>query len=211
MVMHESQSLLMEMQACRSREFLGFAAPILAEEFGSDGPAWHPDNVHRLYTRVSRSLIRVDADEVTYNLHIFVRFELEQALLTGDLAVSDVPAAWNERYAADLGIEPANDAEGCLQDVHWSLTLVGYFPTYTLGNLYAAQLHERARQELGDLDAAFAQGDFRPLLDWLRERVHRHGRRYLPARLIEKATGAAPSPAPLLRRLSVLANGVHGV
>jgi carboxypeptidase Taq len=207
---HESQSRLWENLVGRSvgfwRHFLPRACTAIPGAF--DGVT--PEGFQRAVSRVTPTPIRTEADEVTYNLHIFVRFELEQALLAGDLAVRDVPAAWNDHYAADLGITPKNDAEGCLQDVHWSQTLVGYFPTYTLGNLYAAQLHDRAREELGDLDGAFARGEFAPLLEWLRERVYRHGRRYPPARLIELATGAPPSPAPLLRHLSGVVDRVYG-
>ena len=138
------------------------------------------DAFHAAVNRVEPSLIRVQADEATYNLHVILRFELEQALLTGDLPVGDLPAAWNEKYREILGVTPRNDAEGCLQDIHWSAGLIGYFPTYTLGNLYAAQLFATADAELGDLDAAFAQGDFHGLLDWLREKVHRQGRGIAP-------------------------------
>ena len=143
----------------------------------------------------------MQADEVTYNLHVLLRFELEQALLTGDLQVSDVPAAWNEAMRRLLGLTPPHDADGCLQDIHWSAGLFGYFPTYTLGNLYAAQLFASAKAELGDLGPAFAHGEFAPLLAWLRAKVHRHGRRYRPARLIELATGAPPDPQPLIDAL----------
>ena len=134
---------------------------------------------------------------MTYNLHIIVRFELEQALLTGDLAVADLPAAWNQKYRETLGVTPANDAEGCLQDIHWSAGLIGYFPTYTLGNLYAAQLFAQADAELGGLDEAFARGDFSGLLGWLRTKVHSPGPA-LPARGTDRAhhrLEARPPPA----------------
>jgi carboxypeptidase Taq len=160
---------------------------------------------------VKPTLIRVDADEVTYNLHIFLRFELEQALLDGDLSAEDLPGAWNERFEASFGVRPGNDREGCLQDVHWSSGLFGYFPTYALGNVYAAQLYARAEEELGDLDAAFAKGEFAPLLRWFRERVHGHGRRYRPRRLIEVVTGAPPSHEPLVRHLNAKYAGIYGL
>jgi carboxypeptidase Taq len=130
-----------------------------------------------------------------------LRFELEQALLSGDLAVGEVPFAWNESMQRLLGLTPPDDAGGCLQDIHWSCGLFGYFPTYTLGNLYAAQLFARANAELGDLGPSFARGEFTPLLEWLRVKVHRQGRRYRSARLIEHATGAPPSPEPLVTAL----------
>ncbi len=147
------------------------------------------------------TFIRVEADEVTYNLHILIRFELEQALLSGDLPVADLPAAWNEAYRRQLGITPRDDAEGCLQDGHWASGLIGYFPTYTLGNLIAAQLFDRATDDLGDLSDPFSRGDFSPLLNWLRERVHRHGSLYPAPRLVEQATGMALDPCPLLSGL----------
>jgi carboxypeptidase Taq len=150
---------------------------------------------------VCPSLIRVQADEVTYNLHIIIRFELEQALLGGDLPVGDLPGAWNQKYEDALGVRPRNDAEGCLQDIHWSAGLFGYFPTYTLGNLYAAQLYAKARADLAGLDESFARGEFGELLTWLHDNVHRHGQRYRPASLIERVTGAKPDHRPLITAL----------
>jgi carboxypeptidase Taq len=140
----------------------------------------------------------VEADEVTYNLHILLRFELELALLRGELQVADLPSAWNEKFKAYMGFEPPNDAEGVLQDVHWSGGMIGYFPTYTLGNLYAAQLFEAAERDLGDLQAQFRKGEFAPLLEWLREKVHHQGQRYPAKELIARITGAPPSAEPLL-------------
>ena len=156
-------------------------------------------------------MIRVQADEVTYNLHIIVRFELEQALLTGDLPVADLPAAWNQKYGEALGVKPSNDAEGCLQDIHWSAGLIGYFPTYTLGNLYAAQLFARAQTELGGLDEAFAQGDYSDLLAWLRAKVHREGQRRRPAELIEHITGSGPDHRPLIAALTKKYSELYGI
>jgi carboxypeptidase Taq len=160
---------------------------------------------------VEPSLIRVQADEVTYNLHIIIRFELEQALISGDLPISDLPAAWNQKYTEMLGITPANAAEGCLQDIHWSAGLFGYFPTYTLGNLYAAQLFNTARSELAGLDDSFARGDFAELLSWLRDKIHRYGQRYRPIPLIERATGARPSARPLIESLRHKYGELYGV
>jgi carboxypeptidase Taq len=148
------------------------------------------------------SLIRTESDEATYNLHVIVRFELEQALLSGDLPVADLPAAWNAKYREYLGIEPPSDANGVLQDVHWSAGLFGYFPTYSLGNLYASQLFEQARQDLGDLDDQFRRGEFGPLRDWLRRQVHQHGQRYSAAELVERITGQPLSHGPLMAHLN---------
>jgi carboxypeptidase Taq len=198
---HESQSRLWENAVGRSRPFWIHVFPLARRVFHAALTDVTLDDFLFAVNRVEPSLIRVQADEVTYNLHVLLRFELEQALLSGDLAVGDVPAAWDEGMRRLLGLTPPNDAEGCLQDIHWSAGLFGYFPTYTLGNLYAAQLYARAQADLGDLGAAFARGDFSDLLAWLRTRVHRQGRRYLPARLIEHATGAPPDPQPLIDAL----------
>jgi carboxypeptidase Taq len=150
---------------------------------------------------VRPSLIRVEADEATYNLHILLRFEIEKALLTGDLGVKDLPGAWNEKVKNYLGLTPPDDAKGCLQDVHWSHGAFGYFPTYTLGNLYAAQFFEKARGDVGDLDTMFSRGDFQPLLKWLREKIHRQGRKYAARELVKRVTGKELSAQPLLGHL----------
>ena len=160
---------------------------------------------------VEASFIRVTADEVTYNLHILIRFELEQALMSGNLSPADVPDAWNAAYRHHLGIMPANDAEGCLQDGHWAAGMFGYFPTYTLGNVIAAQLFARADADLGGLDAAFACGDFSGLLGWLRERVYRAGGRYTAARLVEHATGSPPDSRPLVASLRRKYEELYGI
>jgi carboxypeptidase Taq len=171
-----------------------------------DGEAFHFAVNH-----VEATPTRVGADELTYNLHVLVRFELEQALLAGDLKTVDVPAAWNEAYRHYLGVVPANDAEGCLQDSHWAAGLFGYFPSYTLGNVFAAQLFARAARDLGDLGRPFARGDFGGLLGWLRDKVYRHGSRFPAARLIEEATGAAPDHRPLVRMLRRKYGELYGV
>lgn len=159
------------------------------------------DDFHFAINNVQPSWIRVEADEVTYNLHIMLRFDLEQALISGDLQPADVPAAWNERFQEYFGMTPPNDALGCLQDVHWSAGLFGYFPTYALGNMYASQFFEQARTELGDLSAMFARGEFHPLKAWLNEKIHRHGMRYRASVLVEKVTGRPLSAEPLLTHL----------
>jgi carboxypeptidase Taq len=170
-----------------------------------------PDDFHFAVNAVEGSLLRAGADEATYNLHILVRFELERALIAGDLAAADLPAAWNEAYRHYLGVVPRDDGEGCLQDGHWAAGMFGYFPTYTLGNVMAAQLFAQARQELGDLDAAFARGDFGGLLGWLREKVYRQGGRYPAARLIERVTGSPPDHRPLLEGLRRKYGELYGI
>lgn len=189
MVLHESQSLLVEMQACRTREFYGWAGPRLRAAFDGDGPAWEPDNLHRLSIRVQPDLIRVDADEVTYPAHVILRYRLEKALLAGDLALADLPGAWADGMRSLLGIEPPTDREGCLQDIHWYAGAWGYFPTYTLGALAAAQIFQAAVASEPSIMAGIGQGDFAPLMTWLRARVHSHGSRISTDELLTEATG----------------------
>lgn len=176
MVAHESQSLLLEMQVCRGREFLEFAAPLIAAAFPAsverNPVAFSLDNLSRLYTRVRRSFIRVDADEVTYPAHVLLRYDLERALIDGSLAVGDLPAVWDEQMWRLLGLRTlGNDRDGCLQDVHWPAGLFGYFPMYTLGAVVAAQLFAAAKQRHPDLTDAIAKGDFAPLDAWLRDAI----------------------------------------
>ncbi|MGE0735330.1 MAG: carboxypeptidase M32 [Alphaproteobacteria bacterium] len=197
MVIHESQSLLMEMQASRSREFLSFAAPLMRDAFdGQVGDAaWQPENLFRLYTQVARSFIRTDADEVTYPAHVILRYRLERALIAGDLALRDLPGAWNDGLKQLLGIVPPDDRLGCLQDIHWYDGAFGYFPTYTLGAMAAAQLFDAAKRETQDLPTKIARGDFKPLVDWLAENVHGQAC-YLSTRdLLTAATGKPLDPA----------------
>ncbi len=189
MDIHESQSLLIEMQACRSKEFLTFASPIMQDVFGRSGPEWSPENLYRLYTRVEPDLIRVDADEVTYPLHIILRYRLEQALLSGDLPLDDLPGAWNDGMQELLGLTPPDDEDGCLQDIHWYDGAFGYFPSYTYGALTAAQLFRAATETHGDILPGIGHGDFKPLYVWLRENVHSLGRLRETPELIRNATG----------------------
>jgi carboxypeptidase Taq len=189
MAVHESQSLLLEMQVCRSRAFLRFAAPILRDAFAGDSPDWEAGALYRRQTRVQRSLIRVDADEVTYPAHVILRYRLEQAMISGDLVPADLPGAWTEGLRSLLGIAPSNDRDGCLQDIHWYDGVWGYFPTYTLGALIAAQLFDAVRASLPDVSEAIATGEFAPLLSWLRERVHSKASLLSTAELVEGATG----------------------
>jgi carboxypeptidase Taq len=190
MAVHESQSLLMEMQACRSREFTEFLAPVLREVFGVSGPDWEAENLYRLNTRVKRSLIRVDADEVTYPAHVILRYRLERALIDGSLALRDLPGAWNEGMRTLVGIVPPDDRLGCLQDIHWYDGAFGYFPTYTLGAMLAAQLFAAAKRADPAILPGIQRGDFAPLLAWLRRNVHGKGSLLSAADLITEATGA---------------------
>jgi carboxypeptidase Taq len=198
---HESQSRMWENMVGRSGGFWRWCLPhaqaALPERFA--GRTWQ--EVQRAANAVRKSLIRVSADEVTYSLHIVLRFELELALVEGDLAVADVPAAWNERVLDYLGLEVPDDARGVLQDVHWSEGIFGYFPTYALGNVIAGQLWARVTAELPDLDERFAAGDFAPLRAWLGEHVHRVGRRLMPGELLERVVGGPLDPGPYLNYL----------
>jgi len=198
---HESQSRLWENLVGRSRAFWQHFFPQLAGAFPAAVADVTLDAFYWAINHVAPSLIRVEADEATYNLHIVVRFELEQALLKGDLAVGDLPAAWREKYGEYLGVEPHDDADGVLQDIHWSAGLVGYFPTYALGNLYAAQFFEQADRDLGGLDRLIARGEFNPLVEWLRKHIHHPGQRYTAAELVERVTGRPLSHDPLMNHL----------
>jgi len=191
MAAHESQSLIVEMQAVRSDSYLSYLAPLAADAFAV------PITVDALKSRlrhVERSFIRVEADEMTYPAHVILRFRLEQALIAGDLAVADLPAAWNEGFAALLGITPPDDRRGCLQDIHWYDGLIGYFPSYTLGAMAAAQLMSAARKALPNLDASLATGDLSPLIAWLTENVHAQGARLSFNDLLAAATGEPLNP-----------------
>lgn len=189
MVLHESQSLLIEMQVCRSREFLAYATPILRKAFQGSGAAWSEDNLHRLYTRVRPDLIRVDADEVTYPAHVILRYRLEQAMLSGDLPIADLPHAWNDGMQTLLGVEVPDDRMGCMQDIHWAVGSIGYFPTYTLGAIAAAQIFAAAKEQDGSILPGIAKGNFKPLLRWLRTHVHGKGSLMSTDALLRAATG----------------------
>lgn len=189
MSVHESQSLLVEMQVCRSRPFIDWAGPIMTEAFSGTGPAWETENLHRLYTQVKPDFIRVDADEVTYPAHVILRYRLEKALLSGDMSLYDLPGAWNDGLKALLGIVPASDREGCLQDVHWYDGAWGYFPTYTLGAMTAAQLFASAKEADVDIEVGITKGNFHPLMAWLGENVHGKGRLMSASELLTQATG----------------------
>jgi carboxypeptidase Taq len=191
MSVHESQSLLMEMQACRSREFLEFAAPLLRAAFGGKGKAWEADNLYRVYTQVERGFIRVDADEVTYPAHVILRYRLEKAMVAGDLEIEDLPGEWNRGMRELVGVTPPSDREGCLQDIHWYDGAWGYFPTYTLGAMTAAQLFAAAKRAVPGIPDAIARGDFAPLLGWLRANVHGKASSLSTDALLRAATGSS--------------------
>lgn len=200
MGVHESQSRLYENQLGRSRPFCHWLFGRMRDSFGDLGVA-DEEAFYAAVNRVHRGFIRTEADEVQYNLHILLRFDLERALIAGDLAVADLEAAWNDRFAQDFGYEVDRASNGVLQDVHWAVGLFGYFPTYSLGNVYAGCLHAALRRAVPDLDTHLAQGDPGPATAWLRENVQRHGGLYPPRELITRACGAAPTPAPLLAYL----------
>ncbi len=207
---HESQSRMWENFVGRSLGFWRYFFPRAQKRFAALAEAALEDFVFAI-NEVKPSLIRVEADEVTYNLHVLLRFELELALFRGELDPSDLPQAWNEKMRVYLGLEPATYADGVMQDVHWSGGSFGYFPTYTLGNVYAAQLFAAAERALGPLEERFARGEFEPLLAWLRANVHRHGRRYLPPELIERATGEPPTARYLNAYLEAKFGALYGL
>jgi carboxypeptidase Taq len=208
---HESQSRLWENFVGRSRAFWRFFWPKVQSEFAPATAGVGEDDWYRAINDVRPSFIRTESDETTYNLHILLRFELEQAMLKGDVGVSDLPEAWNGKMKEYLGVTPPDAARGVLQDVHWSGGGIAYFPTYTLGNLYAAQFFAQARKDLGDVDAQFARGEFAPLLGWLRKNIHAHGRRYSAGDLVRRVTGESLSAKPLLEHLNRKAGEIYGV
>jgi carboxypeptidase Taq len=197
---HESQSRLWENQVGRGRAFWEHFFPKAQQTFACLRDVKLDDYVFAI-NDVQPSFIRVEADEATYNMHIILRFELEQALINGDLQPADVPGAWNDRFKKSFQLTPPNNAQGCLQDIHWSMGGLGYFPTYTLGNLYAAQFMEQAREDLGDLDADFRRGQFGRMKGWLNEKIHRSGHRYPAGDLCMRVTGKPLSHTPLIAYL----------
>jgi carboxypeptidase Taq len=198
---HESQSRMWENLVGRSLGFWKFFYPQAQQVFPSLGGV-NLSSFHLAINEVRPDLIRTEADEVTYNLHILLRFELERALIRGDLQVADLPGAWNEKVEEFLGMTPPNHAQGVMQDVHWSGGHFGYFPTYALGNIYAAQFFAKAAKDLGDLSGQFAEGDFTPLLQWLRQQIHSQGKRYRPRQLVQAVTGEDLNPAYLINYLT---------
>lgn len=208
---HESQSRMWENMVGRGKPFWNWALPVANKHFDGAFNDIDLDTFVKSMNTCTPSFIRVESDESTYNLHVMLRFELERALISGDLAIKDLPAAWNEKFKSFLGLDVPNDTNGCLQDVHWSFGLVGYFPTYTLGNLYAAQLWETINEQIPDLDTQMAAGDFSDLLTWLRENIHQHGRRYSAAQLCQRATGKPLEADPLMRHLERRVKPAYGM
>jgi carboxypeptidase Taq len=208
---HESQSRTWENQVGRSRPFWEHFFPRAQQTFPESLSGVTLDDFYFAINDVQPSFIRVEADEVTYNLHIILRFEMEQALISGDLAPADVPGAWNEKFQHFFQLTPPDNARGCLQDIHWSIGALGYFPTYTLGNLYAAQFMEKARQDLGNLDDDFRRGQFHRLKTWLNDNIHHPGQRYRPRQLCERVTERPLSHQPLLRYMKEKFGPLYGV
>ena len=202
MVVHESQSLFMEMQSSRARPFTAYLADKARTAFGqADDPAMTADNLSRLVNRVEKGFIRVEADETTYPLHIVLRWRLEKALIGGDLAVADLPGAWNDGMEDLLGIVPPDDRRGCLQDIHWPVGAFGYFPCYTLGALMAAQLFKAMLRDIPDAYEQLGHGSFVEILPWLRKNVHEQGCRFTYDRLLHEVTGEALGPDAFLDHL----------
>lgn len=208
---HESQSRLWENQVGRSRDYWTRYYPLLKEHFPAQLASLNLDGFLRAINRVEPSFIRVEADEVTYNLHIVLRFELELALFDGKLDAGDLEAAWNEGMRRNLGVTPPSPSRGYMQDVHWSCGLLGYFPTYTLGNLRAAQLFAAARHDLPDLSGDIRQGRFAPLKGWLSDKIYRHGRRHSGDALMEAATGSRTDAGPFLAYLEEKYAALYGI
>ena len=201
MSLHESQSLLIEMQVCRSRPFIKWAAGLMRNTFQGNGSAWASENLYRLYTHVEPGFIRVDADEVTYPAHVILRYRLERALLDKSMSLSDLPTAWNDGMMELLGIAPPSDREGCLQDVHWFDGAWGYFPTYTLGAMTAAQLYEAACRDIPKIPDCVAKGNFKPLVAWLGDKVHSKGRLMSSDKLLTHATGQKLTASKFINHL----------
>jgi carboxypeptidase Taq len=208
---HESQSRMWENLVGRSQSFWQHFFPLAQQAFPQALSDVTSSDFVFAVNDVRPSLIRVEADEATYNLHIIIRFELEQALINGDLLVADLPDAWSAKYLEYLGIQPRKHSQGILQDIHWSAGLFGYFPTYTLGNLYAAQLFAQANRELGGLDEAFARGEFTGLLQWLRRNIHSRGQSYTASELVSRITGEPLSQTPLLSYLREKYTPLYGL
>jgi carboxypeptidase Taq len=201
LALEESQSLLFEMNLCRSRPFVKYVRPLMEKYLQVSGPEWEDANLYRHLTRVRRSTIRMDADELTYPVHIMLRYELEKKILEGSLPVADLPEAWNANLEQRLNIRPSNDVEGCLQDIHWAVGHFGYFPSYVLGAVIAGQLYEAMRAARPSLDEEIASGQFAGVMDWLRDNVHGVGARLPVQDLIKQATGKPLSAAAYLRYL----------
>jgi carboxypeptidase Taq len=209
--MHESQSRLWENMVGRGRAFCTVLAPRIAALAGGELTGLDADSLYRAVNRVKPTFIRVEADEATYALHIILRYELEQELIEGTVSVRDLPEAWNARFEEYLGIPVTSDIDGVLQDVHWSAGLVGYFPTYALGNLIAGQLWERAHADIAQLEDQLATGELGPLREWLRQHVHRHGAKFTTPELLAREVGGPMSVTPFTNYLRAKLGDVYGV
>jgi carboxypeptidase Taq len=210
MSLHESQSRMWENLVGRSRPFWRHFYPQLQPRFTRLADV-DPEEFYRAVNKVQPSLIRVEADEVTYNLHIILRFEFEQEIMAGDIALADLPEAWDARMEEYLGIEVPDDARGVLQDVHWSFGGLGYFPTYSLGNVVSVQIWEKVREAIPDLDDQIEQAEFGQLRDWLRDNLHAHGRKFLPQEILERLVGGPMDAGPYVRYLKDKLGGIYGV
>ena len=208
---HESQSRMWENQVGRSRPFWSWLRGELPRAIGADRARFSRDQLYAAANVVEPGFIRVESDEATYNLHIMVRFEIERAVIGGSLEVAGIPSVWNKLYKDYLGLVVPDDRRGCLQDIHWSMGAMGYFPTYTLGNLYASQFFEAACAEMPGLLDGVARGDFTPLKAWLNSNIHAHGRRFTPSELVQRVTGKPLSPEPLMRHLEGKLRPLYGL
>jgi carboxypeptidase Taq len=195
MDIHESQSLLIEMQACRSKEFLSYAIPLMKKAFKKEGPEWELNNLYQIYTAVRPGMIRVDADEVTYPAHVILRYNIEHALITDEITLNDLPNAWDEGMSNLLGLKPSNHENGCMQDIHWFDGAWGYFPSYSMGAMAAAQFFDTAVQINPNILPEISQGNFDPLYTWLTENIYNFGSLYETPELIKRATGKPLDPA----------------
>jgi carboxypeptidase Taq len=209
--LHESQSRLWENLVGRSRPFWRGFYPELRAAFPGELEGVDVEDFYRVINRVEPSFIRVDADEATYNLHVVLRFELEQEIIDGRLDLGDLPDAWNGRMREYLGVEVPDDARGVLQDIHWAGGTLGYFPTYSLGNVMSVQIWEAVRAAVPDLDEQIEAGEFAPLREWLRENLHRHGRKFTPRETLERAAGGPIDPEPYLRYLKTKLSEIYGL
>ena len=208
---HESQSRLWENFVGRSHSFWNHFFKPLQNTFSEALGGVTQDQFYAAINTVQPSFIRVEADEVTYNLHVMLRFELEQKMIAGEIEAADIPSAWNELFTQSFGITPPDDALGCMQDIHWSMGLLGYFPTYALGNMYAAQLFDQAKQDVGDLDTMFSRGEFAPLKKWLNKEVHQRGMQHWSSDLIEVITGEPLSHLPLVKHLKTKFSALYHI
>jgi carboxypeptidase Taq len=206
--LHESQSRMWENMVGRGAPFCGYLAPLLAEAFGS-GPS--AEELYRAVNNVAPSFIRVEADEATYGLHVVLRFELEQELTEGRLAVADLPEAWNAKFSESFGLDVPDDANGVLQDVHWSAGMIGYFPTYAIGNLVAGHLWEKVHTDVPELDEQLGAGELLPLREWLRENVHRHGSKFTATEVVQRVAGAPIEVKPFIAYLKAKLTPIYGL